>query len=458
MILFVQLFRLSSYMARIQPHGRVSPDILIQEGDTKVKEITTQSAGAANELTTSTIIKRSIFALFFATQLLLINIVAQAQPYQIVNTQNSVVGGDLSKTVTTVQEGNNSLDRFLMTEVVKPLPDQAIRGVILLMPPLGSGFQNFEVGENGDYNNSFVAFFARRNIAVFGYSQRVHGLTAGSCESGAIDCTPMANWGLQTVVDDATFIRQQITQKYPGVKIVVGGLSMGSVATHALLNAHPNDYAGAIMIEGTLHDTDATVRGINANFCASFEGLLAAGIYYDGQNGPAFKFVNQLSQIAPNAPAMFPGFPPGITNHQAFILAMSAPPLSPVSPRPGYFNAAGNFLEDRLFFANEQLVHDNVAGFNDYTPTRMFRDLNCGLAGETTFTSNLGSFTGPVIMFSAGHGFGSAMFDTAQLMSSADVTINSRADYGHVDYMFSTNHLQELEHPIFNWLLQKPLK
>ena len=122
MILFVQLFRLSSYMVRIQPHGHVFARYFIQKGDTQV---------------TSIIIKRSIFALFFATQLLLVNIVAGAQPYQIINTQNSVVGGDLSKTVTTVQEGNNSLDRFLMTEVVKPLPDQAVRGVLLLMPPLG---------------------------------------------------------------------------------------------------------------------------------------------------------------------------------------------------------------------------------------------------------------------------------------------------------------------------------
>ena len=122
-----------------------------------------------------------------------------------------------------------------MTEISKPLPDQAVRGVVLR------------------------------------YSPRVHGLTAGSCESGAIDCSPMANWGLETIVDDATF-------------------------------------------------------------------------------------------------------------------------------------------------------------------------------------------TGPVIMFSAGHGFGSAMLDTAQLMSSADVTINSRADYGHVDYMFSQNHLHELEHPIFNWLIQEPFK
>lgn len=421
-----------------------------------MKEITTQSTGAANELTSSIIIKRSIFALLFATQLLLVNIVAQAQPYQIINTQNSVVGGDLSKTVTTIQEGNNSLDRFLMTEVSKPLPDQAVRGVILLMPPLGSGFQNYEVGENGDYNNSFVAFFARRNFAIFGYSFRVHGLTAGSCESGAIDCSPMANWGLETIVDDATFIRNQIALKYPGLKIVVGGLSMGSIAAQALLSAHPNDYAGAILIEGTIHDTDANVQAINANFCASFDALLAGGVYYDGQSGPAVKLLNQLSQIAPNAPTMFPGFPPGITNHQAFVLALSAPPLSPLAPRPGYFNLAGNFLEDRFFFANEQLVHDNLAGFNDYTPIRAIRDLNCGLAGETTFTNNLGNFAGPAIMFSAGHGFGSAMSDTALLMSSADVTINSRADYGHVDYMFSQNHLHELEHPIFTWLLQKP--
>lgn len=403
---------------------------------------------------TSTVVRRTFFALFFAVQLLLISSIAHAQPYQTINTQSSVVGGDLSKTVTTIQEGNNALDRFLITEVKKPLPDPAYKGVLLLLPPLGSGFQNFETAQNGDYNTSFAGFFARRNYVVVGYSQRVQGLTAGSCESGAIDCSPMAEWGLQTVVDDATFIRQQIQANYPDLRIVVGGLSMGSISSLALLNAHPNDYAGAILIEGTLHDTDATVRAINANFCATFEGLLAAGVYYDGQSGPGVKLLNQLAQVAPNVPTVFPGFPPGITNHQAFVLALSAPPVSPLTPRPGYYQLAGDFLEDRFFYANESLVHANVAGFVDYTTTRSLRDLNCGLAGETTFTNNLGSFTGPVIMFAGGHGFGSAMTDTAQLMSSATITMNSRADYGHVDYMFSTNHLQELEHPIFNWLLQ----
>ena len=35
---------------------------------------------------------------------------------------------------------------------------------------------------------------------------------------------------------------------------------MGSVASMATLNTQPNDYAGAILIEGTIHDPDANVR------------------------------------------------------------------------------------------------------------------------------------------------------------------------------------------------------
>lgn len=404
-------------------------------------------------------LKPTLFALFMVTQLLLNAGATKAQPYQEVNTQSSIVGGDLSRTVTTIQSGNNSLDRFKMTKVVKAgLPDEPLKGAVLLLPPLGSGFQNYEATETGDYNNSFVAFFARRNFVVFGYSPRQDGLVAGSCESGAIDCSPMANWGVETIGNDVEYIRQQIGLEFPGLKVVVGGLSMGSIAAQAVLNEHPNDYAGAILIEGTIHDPDPTVRAINANFCSTFEGLLAGGVFFDGQSGPAVKALSQAAQFAPNAPNIFPGFPPGLTNHQAFVLALSAPPVSPLAPRPGYFNLAGSFIEDRFFYANEPLVHANLATFLDYTPIRSLRDLNCGLAGETIFTNNLGSFAGPVIMFAGGHGFGSAMFSTAQLMTSANVTINFKAEYGHVDYMFSNQHLHELEHPILTWLLQQPFK
>src|SRR5262249_5842726 len=112
---------------------------------------------------------------------------AAAQTYQVVHSETAAVTPDLTRTVTTVQAGSNPLNRFFMHRVVKNGPAPALRGTILLLPPLGSGFQNYEVGEDNNYNNSFVAFFAQRHFDVWGYSQRTQGLVAGACESGRID-------------------------------------------------------------------------------------------------------------------------------------------------------------------------------------------------------------------------------------------------------------------------------
>lgn len=399
-----------------------------------------------------------MYALFTVCLLLLSASVSQAQTYQIINTENSSVGDNLTKTVTTVQFGDNPLNRFLMTRVVKDIPAHALKGAILLLPPLGSGFQNYEVSEDGDYENSFVAYFASRNFDVWGYSQRVQGLAAGSCESGVVNCAPMANWGLQTIVDDVAFIRQQIGLVHPNCKPVVGGLSLGSIATLATINAYPYDYAGALLIDGTLYDEDPAVRGLNAAFTAALDAQLAAGIFYDGQGAPGFKFMSHLANTAPNAPTPLPGFPPGFTNHQAFIAAMTAPPLSPLGPRPGFYQAAGSVAEDRLFFADEALAYANIAQFVDYTALRTVRDINAGLAGDLTFTGNLACFNKPVLVFAAGHGFGSGMTDTANRLTNAQITLNSNAAYGHVDYVFSTNHEKELEKPILKWLKKEVFK
>ncbi|HEV2882072.1 MAG TPA: hypothetical protein VGX24_12400 [Pyrinomonadaceae bacterium] len=378
---------------------------------------------------------------------------AHAQTYQIISTQSSTVAGNLTRTVSTVQVGSNPLDRFLITRVAKSVPSGASRGTLLLLPPLGSGFQNYEVGDDGDYNKSFAGFFARRNFDVWGYSQRVQGLSAGTCESGTVDCAPMSGWGLQSIVSDVAFIRAQIELAHPGEKPVVGGLSLGSIASVATINAHPDDYAGAILLEGTLYDENAEVRAVNANFCAAFDDLLANGVYYDGQGTPGFKLLNHLAEVDPNGLTPLLGFPPGFTNHRAWVAAMSAPPLSPTTPRPGYAFLAGSVAEDRFFYASEPLVHANIRGFVDYVATRTIRDVSCGMAGERTFTDNLQNFDGAVIMFAGGRGFGTGMTDTAGLLSSAKITLNYREEYGHVDHVFSTRHLQEVEHPVLSWLL-----
>lgn len=375
-----------------------------------------------------------------------------AQTYQIIGTQTTNVAGDLKKTVTTVQVGTNPLDRFLISRVSKKA-GQAHRGTLLLLPPLGSGFQNYETVVGGDYGKSFAGFFARRGFDVWGYSQRVQGLTAGQCESGAVDCSVMAGWGLQTILDDVAFIRQQIEAAHPGERPVVGGLSLGSIASVAAINQDPEAYAGAILIEGTLYTANPETRATNAGFCSAFDGLLAAGVFYDGQQGPGFKLLSFLAETAPNDPTPLPGFPPGFTNHRAWVAAMTAPPVGPVTPRPGYQFLAGSVAEDRFFYADEALVHANIAGFVDYMATRTIRDVSCSLAGDRTFSDNLGSFDGPVLMIAGGHGFGPEMLDTKELLTNAEVTLEYKEDYGHVDHVFSTRHMQEVEHPILAWLL-----
>jgi len=381
--------------------------------------------------------------------------ITHAQTYQIISTVNSNIENNVIKSVTTVQVGNNPLNRFLMTRVRKNVPNEDLKGTILLLPPLGSGFQNYEVGDDGDYNNSFAGFFVKRDYDVWGYSQRVQGLTAGSCESNAIDCSVMADWGMQTIVEDVAFVRQQIEAVHPGKKPFVGGLSLGSIAGIATINAHPSDYAGAILIEGTLYDENTQVRSINTGFCAAFDDLLAHGVVYDAQGIQGFKLISQLAAVDPAGPTPLPGFPPGFTNHRAFVAAMSAPPLSPTTPRPGYQFLAGSVAEDRFFFVNEPLIHASISVFVDYVANRTIRDVSCGLAGERTFSNNLQSFNGSVIVFAGGTGFGTSMIDTANLMTSAKVTVNFRSEYGHVDYVFSYNHLHEVEHAVLKWLEQQ---
>jgi len=377
---------------------------------------------------------------------------ASAQTYQIVQTETSAVTQQLTRTKTTVQVGGNQLNRFFMHRVKKNAPAQQLRGAILLLPPLGSGFQNYEVGEDNDYDNSFVAYFANRDFDVWGYSQRTQGLVAGSCESGSIDCSPMADWGLQTIVDDVAFIRQQIGLAHPGRKPVVGGLSLGSIVSVAVINAAPDDYAGALLIEGTLYDADPQVRAINQNFCNQFDALLAQGVFFDGQQLPGIKIVAQLATVAPNDPSPLPGFPPGFTNHQVFVATMSTPQISPISPRPDYFLAAGDAQQDRFFFINDSLIRANIAQFVDYIAIRTVRDVNCGLAGDRAFTNNLQNFNGGVFVVAGGHGFGSGMLDTADLMTSAQVTINFVEPFGHIDHYFATSHRRSLEKPILAWL------
>lgn len=76
----------------------------------------------------------------------------------MVSTSTSTVASHITRTVTTVQVGSNPLNRFLMKRVRKDIPDDALKGAVLLLPPLASEFQNYELGDDGDNERSFAGF------------------------------------------------------------------------------------------------------------------------------------------------------------------------------------------------------------------------------------------------------------------------------------------------------------
>jgi pimeloyl-ACP methyl ester carboxylesterase len=373
--------------------------------------------------------------------------------YQIIAAESAIVGHHLTRTAATVQVGSDPLNRFEMVRVVRAEPPaHAQRGTILLLPPISAGFQNYEATADGDYAESFVAFFADRGYDVWGLSQRTQYLAAGACESGAADCTAMGSWGMATLLDDAGFVRAQIEAAHPGEKPAVGGVSLGSMAGIALIDAHPEDYAGAIFMEGAIYDADPADQAIAQGFCGLFDSLLSVGVYYDGQQLPGLKLLAQLATVDPRGPSPVPGFPAGFTNHQVFVGAMSAPGVGPLTPRPGYYFLAGDAQQDRFFYADDALARANVLAFVDYTALRMIRDVDCGLAGETTFTSRLADYHGPVFVNAGGHGFGPALLDTVERMTNARLTVNYVEAYGHMDHFFAADQRHVLEEPLLAWL------
>lgn len=378
---------------------------------------------------------------------------ARASDYQVVDQSTELIDlpiGKLKLTETIVQDGQDVINQFTMTRLRRPGPPP--KGILLLLPSLGNNFGMYMFDEGGDISRSFAAVFARIGYDVWGYSPRTTGIASGEC-GGALDCTPIIGWSVQTIVDDVTFIRAQIEAAAPGKLPAIGGLSLGSISAIAVVNQHPTEYGGLLAWEGSLVSDDLGVQAHNQVFCDQFTGLVNAGLPVDDQSLPFVKLVAQLAQIAPNDPFVIPApLPPGLTNHQAFVLILSTPnPIAP-SPRPGFITAAGDFVADQLFFSNENRLLANIAVFNDVTSNRVNQDLHCGLAGvDTSHTNNLANFNAPLMVIKAGQGFGSIMDELPGKVGSSSVTSHAIEDFAHVDHLGSPNHWFALEIPIAHW-------
>lgn len=375
-----------------------------------------------------------------------------AGQYVILGEASNPIGGSLVRTETTVQVGAHPLDRFKMVRIVKPTGP--LRGSILFLPSLGVPFTLYEQRDPDNAVGSSIAeFFALRNYDVYGYSPRYEGIPAGTCEAGVLDCSVMAGWDLQSMVDDIAFVRSRIEALHPGTGIVAGGVSLGGILAVAVANAHPDDYDGVFPWEGMLLSLDPAVRALNTGYCAFAEALLAAGIYFDAVGINVFRQVAQFAETAPGGLTPIPLFPPNLTNHQVFVLTLAVPTPGPVSmPVPGYVQMNGSFAEDRLFFASEARAFENIKRFHHYAPNVLVRDVSCALAGlDDTHVANLGDFTGAVLMIGGGRGFGAFMGDQLAAFGSTDKELQLEPEFGHIDHFMTPRHREVVERPIWRW-------
>ncbi|HYP07763.1 MAG TPA: hypothetical protein VER03_16140 [Bryobacteraceae bacterium] len=404
------------------------------------------------------ILQRSGFLWAVAAMLLAGSTGARAADYAHVSetSVNATVPlfGALTLTDTVVQDGANPINRFTMHRLRKT--SGSVRGVILLLPSLGNNFRSYLFSDNGDMTTSFAATFAWLGYEVWGYSSRETGILTGAC-GGALDCSPALHWSMQTIVDDVGYIRSRIAATTPGESVVVGGLSLGALSALAVVNQSPGAYNGLLAWEGSLVTDDAAIRAHNLPYCSQFSNLVAAGIAVDDQSLPFVKTVAELARTAPNAPFAIPvpGFPPGLTNRQAFVLILSTPnPVAP-SPRPGFITAVGNVGTGSLQYSSSARLTANIALFNDVTSNRVGRDFYCSLAGvETAYSNNLKAFTAPVMIVKAGQGFGSIMDELPGKLGSTSVRSIGVEAYAHVDHLGSPLHWFALELPILHWLEQ----
>lgn len=379
-----------------------------------------------------------------------------AGPYQIAFTSVSR-DHELVRTEYTVRAGAHPLDRFKMVRLAKDVPPSVLRGSILLLPPLGPPFSFYEQRDaDGAFGSSIAEYFALRNFDVYGYSPRFEGIPAGTCEAHVLDCSIMATWDMQSMIDDIAFVRSRIEALHPGTKIVAGGASLGGMLALAVANAHPTDWDGIIPWEGMLYSRDPQVLALNQGYCSALQAQLAAGLVFDGVGGNVLKTATDLTRTTPAELTPIPLFPPNLTNHQVLVALLATPTPGPATmPAPNYVLMNGSLPEDRFFNASEPRIFDGIARFNAYAPISLVRDISCSLAGvETRFTANLGAFHGAVLAIGGGRGFGPFMGDQLALIGSSDQTFLLTPGFGHIDHFMTARHRDFVERPIFDWALR----
>ena len=398
----------------------------------------------------------SSFLWFVLVSCLSVAGVAWAQPFTVVHVTEQQTQG-INRIQYVVQNGDNPLNRFGVERVVwAGSLAPVFTTPMILVPALSNSARLFTLGNapgGVDFGRSMAANLARGGLDLFIYSPRETFLVPGQCANQA-DCAVAADWGLRAFLDDLAFIRGLVTDAHPHRRPIIGGYSLGGMVALAAVNELPDAYAGVVLGDSTLWITDPGLRAGYAIACQGLNAAIVAGQVLDDQLAPLAQLIVQLALTAPQDPSPLPLFPPGTTNRQAYLLFFSTPqPGPPASLFPvGTVLIAGSVVEDRFFFASENRLNSQVSSFNFYVANATVRDVMCSFAGDPTFVDNLASYTGPILAFELGLGFGELANDVIALTSSSDVKIRPHPNFGHADLLTTPIHGLLFELQLLEWI------
>ena len=350
--------------------------------------------------------------------------------YSIISvTTDSSVSRPLEKVDTVVQAGSDARNRFTWHRVYDS-KRKSFRGAVLLVPSWLHNFGEYLLDVNGDATQSLAGVLALAGYDVHGYSPRATGLAGDACSSGAVDCSIMATWGLQTYVNDIEFIRKKI-----GADPVIGGLSLGAGVGLAAVNANPTGYEGLIYWDSLFYTTDPAILQLNAGNCAFLTSLIDNGIAYEEGAPQGTKFVILHSE-------------------ELCTQALGSP--NPNFGTPDFRIFAPNDTFTQLKFSDYPRVRQNAMhNINNVDTLAVFRDGACAWAGDRTFSGNLHNFTKPVFAIKEGLASGPYMQETLDLFGSPMITVIDNPEFGHFDTLGTANQGSAIQQPLLKWLGEK---
>jgi pimeloyl-ACP methyl ester carboxylesterase len=358
------------------------------------------------------------------------------------------------RSTITIQEGADDLNRFRTVRIQSVDSDCHPDPTVMLLAPFGFPAEFWQI-EDGGPSSGFAQQLALAGYDVWLVDNRLAAADPGECESGAVDCSAMEDWGVQSAVDDALFVRSLVRLASPHARPVIGGFSGGSSVALATINAHPKKFRGLFLWEGTLLTFDPDIQSRNATFCEADRDALDAGVVYDA-SVQGFQVLFQLATVAPADPTPIPVFPPGTSNLGALLFALTVPdPSNPLNFTDTFIRFAGNPVAETLTHADLNRMLELGPLVGNYAPVAFIRDSHCGMAGsDDSFVDRLDKFRGRALVYSEGLGFNQMMLDTASALTRADVTIDYQPTFAESDRYFNTNWESVALDPLLIWLAE----